>query len=109
MDSNTAIKVLLSSTHLNSDTEALQHLANAETEDVQTDHLLLRTGTDDLHLGRVLGLLLWGQADIVEHRGELRVVDLDLVVAVALAGLGLGETDRADFGVREDDRGDVLI
>jgi hypothetical protein len=27
------------------------------------------------------------------------VVHLDLVVAIALAGLGLSETDRADLGV----------
>lgn len=109
VDSNTTIKVLLSSTHLHSDTEALQHLANTETKDVQTDDLLLGTGTDDLHLGRVLGLLLWGQADVVEHRGELGVVNLDLIVAIALTGFRLGETDRANLGVREDHGRDVLV
>lgn len=109
MDSNAAIKVLLSSTHLDSDTEALQHLADAKTKDVQTNNLLLGTGADDLHLGGVLGLLLGRQADVVEHGSELGVVDLDLVVAVALAGLGLGETDAADLRVREDDCRNVLV
>jgi hypothetical protein len=37
------------------------------------------------------------------------VVDLDLVITVALAGLGLRETNTADFGVGEDDRRDVLV
>lgn len=92
MDSHTAVKVLLGSTHLHSNTETLQHLADAKTQDVQTNHLLLGTGADDLHLGRVLGLLLLRQ-DVVEHRGELGGVDLDLIVAVPLAGFGLGQTD----------------
>lgn len=109
MDSNAAIKVLLSSTHLDSDTEALQHLADTKTKDVQTNHLLLGTGADDLHLGGVLGLLLGRQADIIEHGSELGVVDLNLVIAVALAGLGLGETDAADLRMREDDCRNVLV
>jgi hypothetical protein len=37
------------------------------------------------------------------------VVDLDLVVAVAVAGFRLGETDRANLGVGEDDGWDVLV
>jgi hypothetical protein len=37
------------------------------------------------------------------------VVDLDVVVAEALAGLGLCETDGTDFGVGEDDCGDVVV
>ena len=109
MDSNTAIKVLLSSTHLDSNTETLQHLTDTKTKDVETNNLFLGTGADDLHLGGVLGLLLGGQADIVEHGSELGVVDLDFIVTVALAGLGLGETDAADLGVREDDCRNVLV
>ena len=108
MYSNTAIKVLLSGAHLDSDTEALQHFTNAKTQDVQSDNLLLGTGTDNLHLRRVLGLLL-SRHDVEEHGGELGVVDLDLVIAVVLAGLGLSETDTANLRVREDDRRDVLV
>jgi hypothetical protein len=37
------------------------------------------------------------------------VVHLDLVVAIALAGLGLSKTDRANLGVREDDCRNVLV
>jgi hypothetical protein len=76
---------------------------------MQTDNLLLGTGTDDLHLSGVLGLLLGRQADIEEHGGELGVVDLDLVIAVALTGLRLGKTDAANLGVREHDGGDVFV
>jgi hypothetical protein len=109
VDSNTAIEVLLSGTHLNSDTEALKHLTDTKTKDVQTNNLLLGTGADELHLGGVLGLLLGGQADIVEHGSELGVVDLDLVIAVMLASLRLGKTDAADLGVREDNCRNVLV
>lgn len=87
-----AIKVLLGSAHLHSNTEALEHLANTKAKNVQTNHLLLRTSADDLHLGRVLGLFL-GRHHAIVHGGELGVVDLDLVVAVPLASLRLGETD----------------
>lgn len=108
VDSNTAIKVLLGSTHLHGDTESLQHLTNTKTQNVQTDNLFLRTGADDLHLSGVLGLLLsWH--NVVEHGSELGVVNLDLVVAVALAGLGLGETDDTNLRVGEDDSRDVLV
>lgn len=92
MNGHTAIKVRLGSAHLHGDTEALKHLANTEAKNVQTHNLLVGTGADDLHLGRVLGLLL-GRHDAVVHGGEFGVVDLDLVVAVPLAGFGLGETD----------------
>ena len=108
MDSNTAIKVLLCGAHLDSDTEALKHLTDTETQDVEADNLLLGTGADYLHLSRVFSLLLGGH-DVVEHGRELGVVDLDLVITVALAGLGLRETNTADFGVGEDDRRDVLV
>jgi hypothetical protein len=37
------------------------------------------------------------------------VVNLDLVIAVAFAGLGLRETHTADLRVGEDNRGDVLV
>jgi hypothetical protein len=109
VDSNTAIKVLLGSTHLDSNTEALEHLANTETKDVETNNLLFGTGADELHLSGVLGLLLRGQANIVEHGSELGVVDLDFFITVALAGFGLGETHATDFGVGEDNGGDVLV
>ena len=106
--SNTAIEVLLSGAHLDSDTEALQHFTNTKAQYVQPNNLLLGTGADNLHLRRVLGLLLH-RHDVEEHGGELGVVDLDLVIAVVLAGLGLCETDTANLRVRKDDRRDVLV
>lgn len=108
MDGNTAVEVGLGGAHLDSNTKALQHLANAKTKDVQTDDLLLGTGADNLHLGGVLGLLLSGHDGVV-HVGELGVVGLDLVIAVLLAGFGLSKTDGANLGVREDNSGDVLV
>lgn len=98
MYSNTAIKVLLSGAHLDSDTEALQHFTNTKTQDVQSNNLLLGTGADNLHLRRILRLLL-RRHDVEEHGGELGVVDLDLVITVVLAGLGLCETDTANLRV----------
>jgi len=75
---------------------------------MQPNNLLLRPRTHNLHLRGVLGLLIIGQHR-VEHGSEFGLVDLDFVVAEARAGLGLCEADGADFGVGEDDRGDVFI
>ena len=108
MNSNTVIKILLRSPHLHGNAKTLRHLPNTQTQNMQTDNLLLRPGTHDLHLRGVLGLLVRGH-HVVVHGGELGVVDLDLVVAEAFAGLGFREADSADFGVREDDRGDVFV
>lgn len=108
VNGHTAIKVLLGSTHLHGDTEALEHLTDTKAKDVQTNHLLLGAGANNLHLGGVLGLL-FGRHNAVVHGGELGVVDLDLVITVLLAGFGLGETDAANLGVGENNGRDVLI
>ena len=108
MNSNTIIKILLGSPHLHSNAETLRHLPNTQPQNMQTNNLLLGPGTHNLHLCGVLGFLVRGQ-HVVVHGGELGVVDLDLVVAEAFAGLGFREADSADFGVREDDRGDVFV
>ena len=108
MNSNTIVKILLRSPHLHGNAKTLRHLPNTETQNMQADNLLLRPGTHNLHLRGVLGLLVRGH-HVVVHGGELGVVDLDLVVAEAFAGLRLAEADGADFGVREDDRGDVFV
>lgn len=108
MDSNTAIKVLLRGTHLHGNTETLQHLSNSQAENMQTHHLLFRSSDHKFKLGGVLLFLLGGE-DIVVHRCEAGVIDLDIGIAEALAGFGLGETDSADFGVGEDNSRDVLV
>lgn len=98
MNSHTAIKILLRSTHLHRNAETLQHLTNTQTEDMQTDDLFLGARADQLHLRGVLGLLLGGD-HVVEHGCEFGLVDLDVVVTVAFAGLRLCETRGADFRV----------
>ena len=108
MNSNTTIKILLRSPHLHSNAETLRHLPNTQTQNMHAHNLLLRSRAHELHLRGVLGFLVRGQ-HVVVHGRELGVVDLDLVVAVALAGLRFGEADGADFGVGEDDRGDVVV
>lgn len=108
MNSHTAVKVLLRSAHLHSDAETLEHLSHSQTQNVQANNLLLRSGADQLEFGRVL-LLLLGWHHVVVHGCEPGVVDLDLVIAVALTGFGLGETHGANFGVGEDHRGDILV
>lgn len=108
MNSHTAVKVLLRSAHLHSDAETLEHLSHSQTQDVQANNLLLRTGADQLELGRVL-LLLLSRHHVVVHGREPSVVNLDLVIAVALTSFGLGETHGTDLGVGEDHRGDVVI
>jgi hypothetical protein len=108
MNSNTTIKILLRSPHLNRNAKPLQHLPNSQTQDMQTNHFLLRSGADDLHLRWVLFLLFVGE-EVVEHVREAGFVDFDFVVAEALAGLGFCETDCAYFGVGEDYGGDVFV
>lgn len=103
-----AIKILLGCAHLDSNAEALQHLADAQSQNVQANHFFFRADADNLHLRRVL-LLLIDREHVVEHVGEACLVHFDLVVAVTLARLGLGQADRADFWVRKDHGGDVFV
>lgn len=45
----------------------------------------------------------------VVHGCKLRFVDLNVLVAVFLTRLGLGEANRADLWVCEHDRGDARV
>lgn len=108
MDSHARIKVLLGSTHLDSDAKALQHLSNSQTKNVQSNNLLLWTRAHQLHFGWVLCLLLWGEYVII-HSAKLGVVDLDVLLAVLLDSLGFSKTSGADFGVGEDYGGDLIV
>lgn len=90
MDSDTGVKILLGGTHLHGDTETLQHLAGAETHDVQTDDLLLGASADELVL---CGALLLGVHHRVVHGREVGRVDLEVLLAVLLLGFGLGQAD----------------
>lgn len=75
---------------------------------MQSNNLLLRSSTDNLHLRWVV-LLLFVREEVVEHVREAGFVDFDFVVAETLAGLGFCEADCAYFGVREDYGGDVFV
>ena len=75
---------------------------------MQPHNLLCRPLTHDLKLCRVHVLLFSGEDDKQQVR-ELRVVDLDILFAEFLDGLGLGETDCTDLWVGEDDRWDVFV
>lgn len=105
MNSNTAVKVSLGGTHLDGNTEALQNLVAALAEDVQANDSLVRTLADELVGGRTLVLRLHHG---VVHGSEAGSVDLDRVTEL-LTSLGLGKTNAANSGVREDDRGDVGV
>lgn len=106
VNGNTAVKVGLGSSHLDGNTETLKHLTTADTHDVQTDDLLLGARGNELVVGRAL---LVGLHHGVEHGSEAGLVHLDAVLAVLLDGLGLGQADAADFGVGENNRGDVVV
>jgi hypothetical protein len=105
VNGNTAVKVSLGSTHLDGNTEALQDFITALAKNVQTNDLLVGTLADKLVGG---GTLVFGLHHGVVHGSEARGVDLDGVTEL-LASLGLSETDTADSGVGEDDRGDVGV
>lgn len=100
VDGDNRIEILLRGTHLNGDTETLQNLGAVLAENVQAYNLLLLAGAHQLVLG---GALVLGLHHRVVHGGELALVDFDVLVAKLLTGFGLGETNGADLGVREDD------
>lgn len=108
MNSHTRIEILLGRPHLDRNPKPLQHLPNSKAQNMQADNLLIRADAHELHLRRVLYLLLRRQY-VVEHRRESRVVYFDLAVAESLARLRLREPDCADLRVREDDRRNVFV
>lgn len=103
VDGDAGVEVLLRGAHLERDAEALEHLAGAEAHDVQADDLLLGPLADDLVLR---GALVLRVHHGVVHGSEVGLVDLEVLAAVLLDGLGLRQPDGADFGVREDDARD---
>ncbi|PMB66771.1 Elongation factor 1-gamma 1 [Beauveria bassiana] len=106
VNGDAAVKVGLCGAHLDGDAKTLEHLAAAETQDVQADNLFLGAGGDELVAGRALVFLLHHG---VVHGREARLVDLDIVLAVLFNGLRLAEANAADLGVGKDDRGDVVV
>lgn len=106
VNGNTAVKVGLGSSHLDSNTETLQHLATTDPHDVKTDDLLLGTSGNELVVGRALLVRLHHG---VVHGSEAGLVYLEVLLAVLLDSLGLGQADAADFGVGENDGGNVAV
>ena len=88
------IKVSLSGPHLDGHPEALQHLVAAAAHHVEPHHLLLRPGTDKLH-----HCLRFPPRHGVVQRGELGLVDTELLLAELLLGLPLRETNGPDLKV----------
>jgi len=106
MDRNARIEILLGSAHLDSDAEALEHLARSQTHDMQPDDLFLGASADDLVLG---GGLVGRVHHGVVHGREGGLVDLDVLLAVLLDGLRFRQTDGADLGVREHHARDIAV
>mmetsp|Transcript_714 Transcript_714/g.1871 ORF Transcript_714/g.1871 Transcript_714/m.1871 type:complete len:203 (+) Transcript_714:1391-1999(+) len=100
------VKVALRGTHLDCDSEALEHLVRTDADDMQTDNLLLSADAHQLHRHRHLVL---GRGHGVVHRLELGLVHLHVAIAVLLPGLGLSESHSTDRRVREDDRRDSAV
>lgn len=91
---HTVIKVSLSCSHLDRHSEALQHLVAASSHHVEADHLLLLPSADQLH--HRLGFP--GGHGVVERR-ELRLVDLQILLAELLRGFLLSETNCPDLQI----------
>ena len=89
---HTVIKVSLGCSHLDRHSEALQHLVAAPSHHVEADHFLLRPGADQLHHR----LRLPGGHGVIQ-RGELRLVDLQVLLAELFLGFLLSQTNRPDL------------
>ena len=106
MNSNTTIKILLGSTHLNSHAKALQDLRTPLAQNMQPDNLFLLALHNQLEARRLLIRLVHNTK---KHVREAGIVHLDIVVAEFLSRFRLREADGADLRVREDDGGDVGV
>jgi len=106
MNRHTIIEIRLRRSHLDRNPKALQHLGAARPQDMQAHDLLLLARTDQLIARRALLLRIHHR---VVHRGETRVVDLEILRAVLCFRVRLAQANAADFRVREHDGGDVLV
>ena len=90
----TVIKVRLGGSHLDGHSEPLEHLVAAPAHHVETHHLLLQPGADQLHHR----LRLPGGHGVIERR-ELGLVDLQILLAKLLRGFLLSETNCPDLKI----------
>lgn len=108
VNSNTRIEISLPCAHLNRHSETLHHLATPSAQNMHPHNLLIRPLTNELIL-RWLQFLLLLRVEIVKHRREFRVVYLYIFFPEFGYGCGLCHANGADFGVGEDDGGDVAV
>jgi len=106
MNSYTIVELRLGCSHFDGDSETLHHFVATDSDQVKTDDLLFRSGTDHLHRGR---LLVIGVHHRVVERSERSFVNLDLVISVLLARFGLSKSDSTDSGVRENDSRNIVV
>mmetsp|Transcript_38834 Transcript_38834/g.125535 ORF Transcript_38834/g.125535 Transcript_38834/m.125535 type:complete len:549 (-) Transcript_38834:176-1822(-) len=92
VDADRVVEVRLGRARLDGHGESLRHLARVGAADVQADDpLALRLEADELGVADVVAAVRQGPLE----RLEVRVVHLDVVLAVQLDRLLLGEPDRA--------------
>mmetsp|Transcript_22281 Transcript_22281/g.75330 ORF Transcript_22281/g.75330 Transcript_22281/m.75330 type:complete len:367 (-) Transcript_22281:539-1639(-) len=108
VDRDARVEVGLCRAHLHGHAKALEHLVGGHADDVEPNNLFLLAEADDLHRRLGLRRRLDGHRAVPEV-DKRRLVDLDVLVAVLGARLGLGQADDADRRVREDDGRDERV
>lgn len=104
VESHSVVEIILGGAHLESNSEALQHLITALADNVDANNLLLGASADELE-GRGGLMALHG---IVQAR-ELGNIDRQVIGTILLLGLLFRQTDSSSSRVRKDDRGDVSV
>lgn len=104
MESNRAVKISLGGSHLDGNSETLEHLIATLSDNVDTDNLLLGACADKLE-GRGSLVRLHG----IVHAREFGHIHVQVLGTVLLLGLLLSQTNRSGSRVRENDRGDVSV
>ena len=94
MDRDGRIELGLGRAHGDGNAERLDHFARGRADDVNAQHLVRFRMHDELHEG-----LFLAARQRALHGAEARLVDIDL--AMGLAGLRLGQADRAQLRLGE--------
>ena len=108
MDGHTTVEVSLRGTHFHGNAKTLHHLVAPHADAVQPHDFLVLPRANHFHGGNRL-IVVFTIEYSVEEIGELARVDLDLLLTVFLPRLLLGEPNRPNRRVTEDDGRDVLV